>query len=497
MSSGTDFPMALDQCVECTDEADAKAIAIVALDGAMVSRGELRSMAGAVAARLVAAGLGRGDRIAVLAPQSPEAIAAFLGASMAGAVYIALDAKARPEYLSLVMREYGVRALLTDQPISAQSVAPIPVLPLTQPADRTTPLGPAIAALAGRQRDIEDGAYIMSTSGSTGRPKGVLQSHRSALTFADWAIRTIGLTQQDVLLGTAPIYFGYSAMHIYSALRQRARLVIAPEPAAMFPGLLLKAIEDHHVSVLTTVPTVLRTLLDVGAFDDKATASLRSIIYSGEPFQAPTLARLMRALPDVELFNFFGATEMQITVAHRFAAPPADDEELPIGTPVDTVDLTLLDAAGAPVVDGEIGEIAVEGPTVMKGYITSDGLHPAPRPFRTGDHARRGRDGVLYYCGRQDQQVKVRGMRVVLPAVDCALLTCAGVKEAAAFVIGDNLVACVSGDPPPPEAELDAACRLRLPSGAQPHRFVRLDAFPRLGNGKVDRLGLKARVANA
>ena len=494
MYNGIRHPMRLDQCAELGAGEEAGAIAIVDGDGVATTRGELRMMAEAAACRLVAAGLAPGDRMAVLARKSPQTIAMLLGASLAGIVYVPLDARAEPSYWRTVMSDLGVRALVTDRKMDPCAVAPVRILDIASAAEAAPTHAAAIAAMSRRPRSAEEDAYILTTSGSTGRPKGVLLSHENALSFVDWAIEEVSLSRDDVVLNLAPLHFDLSVFDIYAALLQRARLVLAPELAATFPGLIVEAIAAHRVSVLYTVPTVLRSLLDAGAFVGDAAASLRVVIYAGEPFPAAALARVMRALPHVSFFNFFGPTETNVCLAHRLAGPPSDEAAVPIGTPASSANIRLVDSSGAIAADGEIGEILVDGPTVMKGYVTADGFAPVSRPYATGDYARRGRDQLLYFCGRRDEQVKVRGMRIELGAVDRVLLACPGVKEAAAFVIGPDLVACVSADQLLDEAELMAACRAQLPTGSQPHRFCMLESFPRLSNGKLDRQSLKARA---
>lgn len=491
MANGVVSPMLLQDCLTCANEAEASAVAVVGGDGSATTRGELRRMAGAVASRLIAAGLRPGDRVAVLGRRSAETIAALIGAASAGIVYVPLDPNAEPSYWRSVVDDLDVRAVLAEGPLPDGHAISIPVLPVALPEDRTS--SGNRAAPEGRSPD--DNLFILATSGSTGRPKGVLHTHGSTMAAVQWIVENLGIGSGDVLLGTAPVHFAYSIVDIYGALLGRARLVLAPEAATKFPGLLMETIERNRVSVMCTVPTVLRTLLDVGAFAGGGTQSLRAITYAGEPFQAPALARVMRALPHVQFFNLLGSTETQAILSHRFTVPPADDAELPLGRPSSYADVRLLEEDGTEVRPGEIGEIAVTGPTIMKGYVSAEGWVPAAVPYRTGDFARLAEDGLHYYCGRRDQQVKVRGVRIVLPAVERALLACAGVKEAAAFVIGQDLVACVAADPMPSITELAGACRERLPSLSQPHRFVTLSSFPQLSNGKLDRVGLRAIAA--
>jgi acyl-coenzyme A synthetase/AMP-(fatty) acid ligase len=341
-----------------------------------------------------------------------------------------------------------------------------------------------------------DPAFILPTSGSTGAPKGVVLSHLNALAFARWAAEAVGLGPGDTVLNVAPFHFDLSVFDIYASLLRGARLVLAPPHAAKFPGELLGAIETHRVTVLYTVPTVLRLLVDAGAFADGAGRSLRTIMYAGEPFPVPALRRLMAALPHVTVHNFFGPTETNVCLAERLASAPAsDDAEVPIGVPASGAHIMLVDEQGLPVSEGEIGEIQVDGPTVMLGYQTREGFAPAARPFRTGDFALRGPSGSLLFRGRRDDMVKVRGQRIELKAVEHVLQGVTGVAEVAALAVDDQLVALVAARPGVEEAALRSACRAKLPPGSMPHRFLLVEEFPRLSNGKLDRRRLAVAAA--
>jgi clorobiocin biosynthesis protein CloN4 len=263
----------------------------------------------------------------------------------------------------------------------------------------------------------------------------------------------------------------------------------------MFPGELINAIETNRVTVLYSVPAVLRLLLDSGAFADGAGRSLRTIMYAGEPFPVPALRGLMAALPHVDFYNFFGPTETNVCLAERIAEPPAsDDVEVPIGVSASGAQIALVDDHGRPAGDGEVGEIVVDGPTVMLGYQTARGFAPAARPFRTGDFALRGASGSLLFRGRRDDMVKVGGHRIELKAVQSVLERVPGVAEVAVLPIHDQLVALVAAPKGVEVAALRMACRASLPPGSMPHRFLLVEGFPRLSNGKLDRRRLTEEV---
>ena len=479
------------------DGAGDRAVLVPADGGPGMSLAQIRRHAAATAARLGELGVRPGERIAILGEKTPEVVAAFLGASLAGAVYVPLDPAAGSAYWSRLLEDLEIRVLLARDPGMVGDLAPVRAVALPIFGTReTTPQFAQSPHILPASRSENDPAYVLPTSGSTGAPKGVVLSHLNALAFVRWAADAVELGPGDTVLNVAPFHFDLSVFDIYASLLRGARLVLAPPEAAMFPGELINAIEDHGVTVLYTVPTVLRLLLDAGAFADGAGRTLRTIMYAGEPFPVPALRRLMAVLPHVTVHNFFGPTETNVCLAERLrAAPSSDEAEVPIGVPASEARIVLVDEHGAPVGDGEAGEILVDGPTVMLGYQTASGFAPAARPFRTGDFALRSASGSLLFRGRRDDMVKVRGQRIELKAVERVLERVPGVAEAAALAAGDQLVAYVAARKGLEEAALRSACRTSLPPGSMPHRFLLVEDFPRLSNGKLDRRRLAAEAA--
>ena len=480
-----------------TRDLDGDRTVLIAADGGRsIGRAELRTQAAAVAELLKALGIEPGDRIAILGEKTPEVVAAFLGASLAGIVYVPLDPAAGPAYWTRILAELDIRVLLAREPAALGDLAPVRVVALPQFGRAARAPAPEdILRLSPPSRSDSDAAYVLPTSGSTGTPKGVVLSHQNALAFVRWAADTIALQPGDTVLGLAPFHFDLSVFDVYASLLCDAPLVLAPPQAAVFPGEFISVVETNRVTVLYSVPAVLRLLLDAGAFADGAGRSLRTIMYAGEPFPVPALRRLMAALPHVDVYNFFGPTETNVCLAERLAAPPAsDDVEVPIGVPASGAQITLVDDDGRPAGDGEVGEIVVDGPTVMLGYQTARGFAPAARPYRTGDFALRGASGSLLFRGRRDDMVKVGGQRIELKAVESVLEGVPGVAEVAVFAGDDQLVALVAAPNGVEVAALRMACRASLPPGSMPHRFLFVEDLPRLSNGKLDRRRLAAYV---
>ncbi len=444
-----------------------------------------------------------GRRVGFIARKSVEMIAAFLGALRAGVVYVPLDPQASYSYWNLVLKELNIQDVISDVPGVSKKLGDVRVYALDPSVmcdggttsflyERDDVRGEVVSP----DRLPEDDAFVLATSGSTGRPKGVLISHENALAFVRWASEEVGLCQDDKLLSVAPFHFDLSVFDIYAGLSCGAKVVLAPGLATIFPGQLISTIEDYKISVLYCVPTVLRMLVKSDAFRDGAGCSLRTIIFAGEPFPAQSLRKLMEMLQEVTFYNFFGPTETNVCLAHRLIELPDPMSEIPIGRPASGARITLVDESGALVKPGGIGEILVNGPSVMKGYLKADGFHQAERPFATGDFAQLGADGNFYFRGRRDQQVKVRGARVELATVEAALMASEGVVEAVALVINQDLVAFVSCEGDMDKKTLCQTCAQFLPPGAVPHKFVSVVSLPRLSNGKLDLVALKALAAS-
>ncbi len=450
---------------------------------------DLGRRAGAYAAYYRRLGLGPGARVAILGEKSPDVVAAFIGASLAAVTYVPLDPKAHPAYWAQVMSDLGITALLSDRP------GIVPSLDSVRVAGMLPEGGVEPDPVEAERQSVHDPAYILTTSGSTGRPKGVLLSHENALAFVGWAAQTVGLGPDDVVLNVSPFHFDLSVFDIYASLMSGARLIIAPAEAVMFPGELLRLIEQHRVTILYSVPTSLRPLAAANALGDADGRSLRAILYAGEPFPVPELRRLMAKLPHATFHNFFGPTETNVCLAHRFSGPPGTDtEDVPIGTPASGAGISLLDEHGAEVVDGKVGEIVVDGSTVMLGYLTAAGFEPSVRPYRTGDFAVRAANGLYYFRGRRDQQVKLRGNRVELQAIERVLQALPGADEVAVLADVDRLVAFIAGQDGLDVRDLRSACEQALPPGSVPREFHVLTELPRLSNGKLDRRQLEQRA---
>ena len=360
----------------------------------------------------------------------------------------------------------------------------------------------------------QDLAYILYTSGSTGVPKGIMHTHRSGLSFAEWAVETYNLTAQDRLSNHAPLHFDLSTFDFFAAAIAGACTVIIPEALTKFPANLSRLIQDEHISIWYSVPFALIQLMQRGNPTAHDLSSLRWILFAGEVFPTKHLRSLMQLFPGVQFSNLYGPTETNVCTYYHVAQIPEDtDETIPIGKACANIEDLVVDLEDQPVQPGEVGELLIRGGVVMKGYWgqpekTAAGFYRRSQFgffedlfYRTGDLVQMDAQGNYRYLGRKDRQIKTRGYRVELDEIEVALLSHPGVEEAAAYPIpdgsGSNLIqAAVTPKDGQVIEEPDLVEHIgkRLPPYAIPVHIDVLTIFPRTSTGKINRRELQAQA---
>jgi amino acid adenylation domain-containing protein len=509
--------------------------AAVAADGCLLTYQELDRLSNKVARALLRLGVAPGDRVGILAPKSAAAVLGVYGALKAGACYVPLDPKAPARRLGHIVRDSAAAVIVTDEARMPQAAAladavprppgvvivSVPGCPEREEAASVPVQGAvivpwaAVAAESGEplaeERAIEtDLAYILYTSGSTGTPKGVMISHRNSLTFVDWAAAAAGLGEQDRVCSPAPLHFDLSVFDIFATCRAAACLTVLPEGAATFPVSIARWLEVEQVSVWYSVPSVLVLLACYGTLQKFDLSGLRVVIFAGEVFPPKHLARLMAELPHPRYLNWYGPTETNVCTAFEVPAGWAAAQPAPIGQACANTEVFAVTSEGRRLSQpGEVGELYVRGPSLMRGYWgqpakTSEVLVQNPfraacdeLVYRTGDLVTLEPAGDYAYLGRRDGMVKVRGYRVELGEVEATLYRHPAIREAAVLpvpdeVLGSRLRAVVTADDAGSltrESILDH-CRRWLPSYMVPDIVEFREALPRTSTGKVDRVDL-------
>jgi amino acid adenylation domain-containing protein len=458
---------------------------------------ELAARTRQTAAWLAARGVGRGDRVLLLAPNSAELVCACYGISRAGAVFVVVNSDTKPFQLRHVIADAQPALILTDRVDRA-------------PADTGVPRATLAEAAAGSGEPPEwrgistDAACLIYTSGSTAAPKGVVSPHRTVRFAVDAIAARLGLRDDDRIGCLLPLSFDYGLYQVFLAARARAALVLG-DPAQVGPGLPGR-LERGEVTVLPLVPSLATALLRLrGRAGGDALRRLRAVTNTGARLAPETIDRLRIAFPGVAVYAMFGLTECK-----RVAIlDPAelDRRRGSVGQPLPDTECLVVDEDGRPLPAGETGELVVRGPHVMAGYWRAP--EQSAKRFRpwgpagetvlfTGDLCALDEDGYLYFRGRFDDVYKSRGYRVSTLEVEAAALDITGVSEAAVVPPdgdSDGARLFVTGTAEP--ATVLAGLRERLEAAKVPDAVRVLDQLPLNTNRKVDRHRLRALDAEA
>ncbi|MBB4635062.1 amino acid adenylation domain-containing protein [Longimicrobium terrae] len=466
---------------------------------------QLEARASQLAHRLRDLGVRRESVVAIHLERSPEMVVAALAALKAGGAYLPVDPSYPVERRRFMLRDAGVRALVTTEALHSTLPVPFAVRVVCVDSDREVRNYPESAPEGGAGPDSL--AYVIYTSGSTGRPKGAMNAHRGVVNRLLWMQDAYGLGAGDAVLQKTPFSFDVSVWELFWPLMTGARLVLARPEGHRDPGYLRDRVVARGVTTMHFVPSMLRAFLEADGIEACAPV-LRRVVCSGEALPPELAARFFQRLPGVELHNLYGPTECAVDVTAHACDPVADAESVPIGRPVANTRIYVVDRHGAPVPPGFPGELCIGGVQVGRGYLARPSLTaaafvpdpfgaPGARMYRTGDLARHRADGEVEYLGRIDHQVKVRGFRIELGEIEAALAAHPGVRAAAAAARDDGrggmrLAAYVvpSGERAPGAAELRAFLADRLPEHMVPGAFVSMDALPLNPSGKLDRRAL-------
>nr|WQM80019.1 AMP-binding protein [Streptomyces sp.] len=501
---------------------DRPAVIQAAADGGLetVTYGELQDRTDRCAETLDALGLDVGDRVILESDTDADAIATLLACATLGLPFTPVSPETPDERLLTIID--SAEPALYLQSARGQRTG----IPETVGTSRFGPDGLTVerppAPRVRRRRAVTplDTAYITFTSGTTGRPKGVVMSHRGVIAFLRGAEAAELITSEDRVAGTAPLQFDFALFDIGFALSHGAALVPVPRDRLNWPRRFLSFLRDTGTTQVDAVPSAWRPVLrhepDLLA-ELGEQGVLRRIAFSGEDFPLEELRALQELLPKVRFTNGYGATETMAASITEVPNPlPPGTERLSIGYAVAGAEMMLIGPDGRPVDEpGVLGEIYLRSPSLFSGYwndpeatravVVPDPLDPrsGQRVFKTGDLATMGADGELYFHGRADSQVQIRGNRVELGEVERRIGQFTGVTGAVAMLVpradGDPVlhafVTRATGGPAPDAKEVVAFCRAALPGYMIPQGVHVVDAFPLTVNGKVDRAALTALAA--
>lgn len=464
-----------------------------------ISYAELNARANRLAHRLLDAGVGPEDLVAVAVPRSVEMVLALLAVLKTGAAYLPVD----PDYplarISYLLDDALPTVTITMSTVRSFLPASLPVIVLDD-MDVTVASG----FPAANPTDIDRRARLLPahpacvfyTSGSTGEPKGVVIPHRGLSSLVRFQRDVLGVNQDSRVLQFFSLSFDAALWELCMALLSGGSLVLAPSEELRSPESLARLAHTRQVTHFSCTPSMLDTL-PVTTMPTDVT-----IVMGGEPSRP---ALVQRWASDRRIVNLYGPTE--VTVCATVSAPLSPHELANIGRPVWNKRVYVLNDALKLVDVGIVGELYVAGIGLARGYLGRPGLTAerfvacpfgklGERMYRTGDLVRWTSDGVLEFVGRADDQVKVRGYRVELAEVEAVLTQHELVAQAAVLAVsepgGRRLVGYVvprTSTSPTPRQLRDFVAS-RLPEHMVPTAFVAVAQMPLNPNGKLDRRAL-------
>jgi acyl-coenzyme A synthetase/AMP-(fatty) acid ligase len=336
-------------------------------------------------------------------------------------------------------------------------------------------------------------------------------SHRASLTFVNWAFDCFRVQPTDRVSNHAPLHFDLSIFDIFVAVKAGASIVLVPDELSVFPIDLANFIEGEGITVWYSVPSALTRLVLYGELGRHQFSSLRQVLFAGEVFPIKYLRLLRAAIPHATYYNLYGPTETNVCTYYRVGEiAPERTEPIPIGTACANTEVFAVTDRLEVASLGEVGELYVRGPSLMKGYWgmperTAEVLFPNPwrdavwgdTVYRTGDLVRQNEAGNYVFLGRRDNLIKSRGYRIELGEIETVLYRHPEIEEAAAIAIPDEEIGnAIRAVVVPRDAsrltagELQALCAERLPKYMIPAEFEFRASLPRTSTGKVDKWSL-------
>lgn len=504
----------IDHALRSFAEASPDRLALVA-EGRRLTYGELNALVDRCAAVLREAGVTRGERVVAALDNGVDAVIAYYGAIRADGVPSLLPTNTRPRRLGQVLELAEPRVLIAARSMR-ECLASLDALPPAARPGATFLCGapPAdAAALPGRdfaealaaapalpvaRRAIEyDLATLCWTSGSTGEPKGVMLTHQNLRNSTAAIGAYLDHTADDVILCVLPLSHTYGLFQLL--VTHAFGGVVVLEKGFSMPWPIVQRLAEERVTGFAGVPTIYASMLSLKNLAKADLSALRYMTNAAYGLPAAQLLRLRELLPQVKFFAMYGQTEC----TRVCYLPPELSLQRPasVGIAMPNEELWLEREDGTRAAPGEVGELVVRGPNVMRGYwrnpeATARALRPGPIPgevvLHTADLFKMDDEGYLYFVARKDDVIKTRGEKVSPLEIESVICKIPGVVEAAAVGVADAVlgqavkVAVVRAEGAEVSAdEIRRRVRADLDEVAVPKFVEFVDALPKTSSGKV------------
>ena len=394
-----------------------------------------------LALKLTNSGFGRGDIAAIVCLRSIDLVVAILAVLKTAGSYVPIDPGYPQERIELILKDTSADLVLSQSFLRQQLpdfCDPILLDELGQlPSEERE-------SIPSKKAGMADRAYLMYTSGSTGTPKGVEIGHAALSNYLEWAKKQyIGKNRYNLPLFSS-ISADLTVTSLFLPIICGGTIVVYGEKQSDVDLSILDLIEDDKVDILKLTPSHLALLVSAPVKNSR----IKSIIVGGEQFDTSLARKVVDQFSrELDIYNEYGPTEATVgCMIHRFDSNADCATAVPIGKPVDNMQVYLLDNTLNPVPFGFEGELYVSGRALATGYLNQADLtnekfldnpfNPGTKMYRTGDMARWTLEGTLEYSGRMDDQVKIRGFRIELGEIEASLNSHAQVSDCVVSSMG-------------------------------------------------------------
>ncbi len=487
---------------ELAVETNKNKIAVICEDDT-ISYGELKNRADTIAAALVESGAKKNEIVGVFLNRSINYLASFLGILKAGCVYLPLDVEYPEERLNYILSDSRTEFILTTENYKTKlpdQIKPITVERLSVLARETESVFPEI--------NLNDAAYVIYTSGSTGTPKGTVVNHGSFVKHYYSVKENFGITSDDVVLQFAAFNFDASIEQILVPLLAGAKIVLRDDKI-WTPKEFTEKIKSQKITVVNPPTIVWEELTKYWAEKEDAAPNetVKLFIAGGDEMKSDYVKTWNNSkMSSVRLLNAYGPTETVIT-ASTYEVKPNDGNSfrIPIGKPLRGRNFYVVDKKGRILPKGFPGELYIGGITateyLFRPELTAEkflndlfGNGENSKCYKTGDLVKVNGEGNVEFLGRIDAQVKIRGFRIELGEIEHVLRELPDINDVVVTAHGESnnkiLAAYIIENNPTADEDLFAYLNKKLPGYMVPNAIVRLEEFPKLPSGKIDKKSL-------
>lgn len=447
-----------------------------------------------------------GQAIPVMIDKSVRTLEYFFAALYSGCFYSYFDATFPDSRLNSMIETLDVKYIICDRrfekKVSGLNATPLFFDDLEKEFNNHTEKYSDI-----RRKNIidTDPVYANFTSGSTGTPKAVVVSHRSVIDFITCFTEIFKITEKDNIANQAPFDFDVSVKDIFSGIFTGATVHLVPKMFFSFPTKLLDYLVEREITTIIWAVSAMCILSTLNGFDYKVPSKLNKIMFSGEVMPCKQLEIWKKFIPNAQYINLYGPTEITCNCTYYILPSGAVPETIPIGIPFPNERIYLIDENNNPITDKEIeGELCVGGTCVAIGYYNSPKTQEVfvqnpcqnsryERIYKTGDLAKYGNDGLLYYIGRKDTQIKHMGHRIELGEIEGAISKHNNITRACCIFLDNKITAFYTGTETE-KKEIVSLLRINLPSYMIPSDFIYTKEFPLTKNGKIDKQALMEKI---